>query len=116
MTESGTPADLDGAGLDLWRELDAALDFLPHERVLAIELCRAVSLCEQLNRALAAGGLVVDGQRGPRVSPLAAELRQQRLVVARLTASLGIPPLPDEQGHPRPRGAARGVYRVRGVQ
>jgi hypothetical protein len=69
-----------------------------------------------LNRVLAAGGLVVDGQRGPRVSPLAAELRQQRLVVARLTACLGIPPLPDEHAYSRPRGAERGVYRVRGVQ
>jgi len=113
VTKQNNPAHLDGAGLALWLELDAALAFLPHERVLAIELCRAVSLCEQLNHALAASGLIVDGQRGPRVSPLAAELRQSRLVVARLAACLAIPPPPHEQGHPRPRGAARGVYRLK---
>jgi phage terminase small subunit len=107
--DAPTPDLLEGEGLGLWRELCDDYEFDPHERVLAVELCRTVSLCEALQRRLLAEGLVVDGQRGPKVNPIAAELRQQRIVVARLTASLGIPPL-DDLEQPKPRGAARGVY------
>ncbi len=52
----------------------------------------------------------VEGQRGAKVNPIAAELRQQRLVIARLTASLGIPSDDVEPKQPKRRGAARGVY------
>lgn len=102
------PDLLDGAGLALWRKLVDDCEFDTHEEVIAVELCRTVSLCEQLQRTLLAEGLVVDGQRGAKVNPIAAELRQQRIVLARLTASLGIPPLDDAP--PKPRGAARGTY------
>jgi hypothetical protein len=98
------PELLDGAGLLLWRRLHDELEFDAHDEVLAVELCRTVSLCESLHRRLLDEGLVIEGQRGAKVNPLAAELRQQRIVVARLTASLGSPAEEDEQGSKR-RGA-----------
>ncbi|MGY4648409.1 terminase [Mycobacterium sp. URHB0021] len=101
------PDMLDGSGLTLWRELTAEFSPEPHERATLLELCRTVSLCEVLQRRLDTDGTVVDGQRGPKMHPAIAEIRQQRIVVARLTASLGIRSEDDE---PKPRGAVRGVY------
>ena len=104
-----------GAGDALWRQLNASLDFTITEYQIAIELCRTVTLCELLARELDATGPLVQGQRGPKINPVAAELRQQRLVAARLGAGLNIPPLPGTAGRHRPRGAPRGVY-VPGVR
>ena len=62
----------------------------PHRR-----RCREpVTLCEQLAKRLDAEGPVIDGQRGPKINPLLAELRHQRTVAAALTKALGIPPRP----------------------
>lgn len=54
-------------------------------------------------------------QRGPTVNRLTSELRQHRILVARLTASLK---LQDDDGDPlsTPRGAARGVYKPGAVK
>lgn len=115
MADDTTPALITGAGLNLWRELHAALDFTVTERQIAVELCRTVALCEVLAGELDVLGPVAAGQRGIRVNPIAAELRQQRLVAARLVASLNIPPAPDSVEHlgRRPRGV-RGVYALKG--
>ncbi len=88
-----------------WTELE----FESHERQIAVELCRSVALCDLLRRELEILGPVVAGQHGPKVNPLIADLRQQRLVVARLTAALNIPAR-DGQGAPRRPNAPRGVY------
>ena len=101
------PGDLTGAGAALWRDLHAHLSFDPHEETLCVELCRTVTLCETLQQQLDATGITVDGQRGPKINPVLAELRQQRLVAARLSASLNIP----VDSARRSRGV-RGVYRL----
>lgn len=117
MSSDAVPEMLDGAGLALWRKLNDELEFEAHDEVIAVELCRTVSLCEQMQRRLLDEGLVVEGQRGAKVNPIAAELRQQRILVARLKASLGIPPADDDQpAKPKPRGAARGVYTPQAVR
>ena len=114
---SDIPELLEGSGLALWRKLNGELDFEPHEAQLAVELCRTVTLCEQLHRQLLAEGLVVQGQRGAKANPIMAELRQQRIVVARLTASLAILPGDgDGAAAGKPRGAARGVYTPQGAR
>ena len=110
------PDLLDGAGLALWRRLADELEFDAHDEQIAIELCRTVSLCEALHRRLLDEGLVVEGQRGAKLNPLAAELRQQRLVAARLTASLAIPAAEDDEKPSKRRGAARGVYTPQAVR
>src|ERR1700758_3509902 len=66
-TEEALMADepdlLDGAGLALWRKLIEECEFDSHEEVIAVELCRTVTLCESLHRRLLDEGLVVEGQR-----------------------------------------------------
>ena len=111
MTKNTVPDGITGAGLELWKQLHAALQFTMTEHQITVELCRTVALCELLDKELSIAGPVVEGQRGLRMNPIAAELRQQRLTAARLTASLNIPPL-DEAVRPRQRGGLRGVYRV----
>ena len=109
-TTDPAPAGITGAGLALWGQLTEALELTMTERQVAVELCRTVTLCELLDAELRALGPVVDGQRGIKVNPIAAELRQQRLVAARLVASLNIPAHPDDVDRPSRRGAVRGVY------
>lgn len=112
MTKKSTvPEGITGAGLELWNQLHAALTFTMTEEQIAVELCRTVALCELLAAELNALGPVTEGQRGVRVNPIAAELRQQRLTAARLTASLNIPPVDDVVPRRR-RNGVRGVYRV----
>lgn len=108
-TDPSVPHGVTGPGLELWRQLHESLEFTPHEHQLVTELCRSVALADLLAREVDVLGPVVDGQRGVKVNPLLAELRQQRLVIARLVASLNIPE-PDGVAVPRRRGAARGVY------
>ncbi|MBU3751372.1 MAG: hypothetical protein FGM52_13175 [Mycobacterium sp.] len=114
MPDAAVPAGITGAGLTLYRELHAALTFTMTEHQIAVELCRTVSLCELLDAELRALGPVTEGQRGIRMNPIAAELRQQRLTAARLTASLNIPAHPEAVERPRQRGGVRGVYRAAG--
>ena len=104
--------------MELWKQLHAALEFTMTEHQITVELCRTVALCELLDKELSIvdkelsiAGPVVEGQRGLRMNPIAAELRQQRLTAARLAARLNTPPL-DEAVRPRQRGGLRGVYRV----
>ena len=114
MSSMRAPGMLDGAGLRLWRKLTASVEFDgPHAIQVLTELCRTVSLCEVLEGQLRVEGPIVDGQRGPKVNPIMAELRQQRITAARLTAALAIPTPPDDDpadDKPAPRGGARGVY------
>ena len=106
------PEGVTGAGLDLFRELHQTLNFTVAEAQIVVELCRTVSLCELLAKELDVLGPVVDGQRGIKVNPIAAEIRQQRLTAARLIASLNIPAHPDAAvERPSARGV-RGVYRL----
>ena len=110
MADDKTPAAITGVGLDLWHELHAALQFTVTEERIAVELCRTISLCEVLARELDVLGPVLDGQRGLKVNPIVAEIRQQRLAAARLAKSLDIPALDDR---PNRRGGVRGVYGVK---
>lgn len=80
------------------------------EEQIATQLCRTVSLCEVLARELDVLGPVLDGQRGLKINPIVAELRQQRLAAARLAKSLDIPTL---DNRPSRRGGVRGVYGVK---
>lgn len=107
------PAELQVSGRRLW---DAALDgqqFDVHEELLLMEACRTVDLLDRLAAEAATGPLTVVNQKGDRITnPVVVEARQQKLVLARLLASLRMPS--GESGErPQRRGAARGSYGVR---
>ena len=113
MGKNHVPDGITGAGLERWNRLHDALEFTMTEHQITVELCRTVTLCELVDKELAITGPVVEGQRGLRMNPIAAELRQQRLTAARLVASLGIPPVDAHLAAPRSRNGVRGVYRVK---
>lgn len=90
------PAGLAARGRRLWRAVAADFDLELDERELLTEACRSLDTCERLEEALRGAPLTTKGSRGQVVAhPLAAELRSERLLVARLLAQLE---LPDDDG------------------
>ncbi|TFD26086.1 hypothetical protein E3T27_08645 [Cryobacterium lyxosi] len=72
------------------------------------EGCRTRDRIVQLDAAVATEGLMIESSQGSRLHPAIAEARQQRLTLARLLVSLGIPALEGDD-LPASRGV-RGVY------
>jgi hypothetical protein len=69
-------------------------DFEPSETecALLIEACRTVDDIEALQRQIASEPMTTTGSRGQDVvNPLRAELRSQRLLLARLLSQLDVP-------------------------
>lgn len=97
MSRSRTPIGLDARGKALWRDVLAAFELSDAERSILVEACRVADLAERLAAELAGAALTVEGSRGQVVvNPVAAELRQQRDLLARLLGRLALPPDDDE--------------------
>lgn len=95
----------------MWAEVLGKFELDEHELALLLQAARTVDVLDDLADVLAAeGSMTAKGE----VHPAIVEARQQRLVLARLVASLRLPEEPVE-GRPQRRGAARGAYGVRGV-
>lgn len=98
----------------LWEAVTDAYELAEHELVLLGEACRTAVLCDELQDRLDDDGPLLKGKDGPRVHPAAVELRQQRIVLARLLVALRIPT--DDEGEVDPesgrtqRRGVRGVY------
>lgn len=105
------PRGLQAAGKALWGELLDAFELGQHEQRLLIEACRTADSLDALAEVVATEGVMgADG----RPHPALVEQRQQRLVLARLVASLRVPSDEDEpSGRPQRRGGARGAYGAR---
>lgn len=107
------PGDLKRSGRTLWRSVVADFDLDEHERQLLHETCRTRDLLDRLQTTLDADGVMSESSQGVRVHPAAVELRQQRVVFARLLAALNVPSgMQDESGA---AGRPRGVYGPRAV-
>ncbi|WP_306231130.1 terminase [Agrococcus beijingensis] len=113
MTEAKRkrPTGLNAAGRALWDGNIDEFDWAVHEVALLEEACRVRDRIVELDAAVKGDGLMIPSSQGSRVHPAVAEARQQRLALARLLVSLGIPA--DDDGLPTVRGV-RGVYRVGG--
>ena len=85
------PTDLKRSGRALWRAVLADFDLDEHERQLLHETCRTRDLCDRLQTVLDTDGVMSTSSQGVRVHPAAVELRQQRIVLARLLAALNVP-------------------------
>lgn len=106
------PRGLNAAGRRLWDASTDEFELANHELALLEEACRVRDRIVELDAAVKADGLMLPSSQGARVHPAVSECRQQRLTLARLLATLGIPGLDDDL--PAARGA-RGVYgRARG--
>lgn len=105
------PTGLRAAGRALWRAVTDEYDLAAHEVLLLREACRTADVLDELARVVAdEGAMDTDG----RAHPAAVEGRQQRLVLARLLASLRVPD-PETGVREQRRGAVRGVYGQQGA-
>jgi hypothetical protein len=121
------PRALEGAGTAgkrLWRAVLSEFELAEHEQVLLRQAVRVADLCDQLQAVVEAEGPVlrVDGQ--PRMHPAVVELRQQRIVLARLVVALRVPLGDQEQDAGSAEGSSgpqrlqrrgvRGFYSIAG--
>ncbi|MDJ0325523.1 P27 family phage terminase small subunit [Cryobacterium sp. PH31-AA6] len=104
------PRGLARAGRKLWDAGTDDYDWASHELAMLEEACRTRDRIVQLDKIVEHEGLMLTSSQGSRVHPAIAEARQQRLVMARLLATLGIPPLLEDVGSAPNARALRGVY------
>ena len=103
-----TPRGLLAAGRKLWDAATTEFDWADHELAILEEGCRTRDRIVQLDDAVKTDGLMLTSSQGSRVHPAVSEARAQRLTLARLLVSLGIPALEGDD-LPASRGV-RGVY------
>jgi hypothetical protein len=100
----------------LWREVLREYELGEHERVLLQEAARTADVCDALQAQLDEDGVLLSWGAGWRNHPVIAELRQQRVVLARLLVALRVPAdEPQDQRQQTPdrfqqRGGPRGFY------
>lgn len=109
------PKEASAAGRRMWRSVLRDFELDEHELALLREAVAVVDLCERLQKLVADEGLMVEG----RTHPALVELRQQRIVLARLVVALRVEPGGTGDGEAKRarsqyRGM-RGVYKPRGA-
>lgn len=96
MTEPKTPTGLKAAGKKLWESSIAEFELAQHELAMLEEACRIRDYIRDLDKAVRDDGVMIPSSQGSRLHPAIAEGRQQRLALARMLATLQIPPLADD--------------------
>ena len=111
MSIPKAPEGLGPGGRKLWRSILADFDLGEHERLMLQQACHTADSCAALQGVVAAEGELIADHLGRQVPhPALRELRQQRLVLARMIVTLRVP-LGDEDA-----GSGRSQYRgIRGV-
>jgi hypothetical protein len=85
------PKGLGPPGRALWRGLTADFTLNPVERELLGQACQTADLIAALTAELGADLVVAGSRNQPVVNALLRELREQRMVLRRLLASLKVP-------------------------
>jgi hypothetical protein len=94
-----TPSGLCRRGKTLWKSVVVAFALAESETALLLEACRALDDVEALCQAVAAAPMTTIGSRGQEViNPLRAELRSERLLLAKLLSQLDVPMPSDGPG------------------
>jgi hypothetical protein len=110
------------AGRKLWKAVLDSFELAEHEQTLLRQAVRVADLCEQLQEVVEAEGPMLDDDGRPRTHPAVIELRQQRIVLARLVVALRVPLGDQEQDGPAGAGeparlqrrGPRGFYAIGG--
>lgn len=108
-TIPAAPKALKAAGRRLWRSVLREFDLGEHELAMLRQACHVADVCEDLQAVVDRDGPIIDDKAHPAL----VELRQQRILLARLVVALRVP-LGDEDnqaGRTQYRGL-RGVYSV----
>ncbi|MGW0161438.1 terminase [Mycobacterium sp. NPDC003323] len=93
-----TPRGLKAGGRRLWSSVTTDFELDESSAAVLAEACYTVDLLAALRAKLADTPPIIDGNQGPRTHPLLVELRMQRLALAKLIASIGLPKeLADDQ-------------------
>lgn len=106
------------AGRRLWRAVLADFELAEHEMTLLRQACRVADICDALQAVVDTEGPVSTTRLGEqRAHPAVVELRQQRIVLARMVVALRVPLGDQEDQSPaRSPGAIRSQRRgIRGV-
>lgn len=101
------PAGAGPAGRRLWRAVLSEYELAEHEQTMLRQAVHVADLCETLQVTVDREGLFVAG----RAHPALVELRQQRMLLARLIVALRVP-LGEEEADPRPAGRGGGTART----
>ena len=113
MSIPAAPRGTGPAGRRLWRAVLADYELAEHELILLRQAVRVADLCEDLQRRVDDEGPLL----GDRAHPALVELRQQRILLARLIVALRVP-LEDEEHDARStarRSQGRGLRGVYGM-
>lgn len=97
-------------GRRLWKAVVTGFDLDEHELSLLRQAVRVADVCEQLQAMVDTDGPILDG----RAHPALVELRQQRILLARLVVALRVPM--GEQGQEDGRTPYRGLRGVYGLR
>ncbi len=103
------PKELGAAGRRLWNAVEHDYELDEHELTLLKQACQVVDLLERLQAAVDEEGPFIDG----KITDAVRELRQERIVLARLLAALRVPAGVEgdhQAGAQEPRRPPRGVY------
>jgi len=103
------PRGIGPEGRKLWRAVLGEFELEEHELLLLRQAVRVADTCAQLQAMVDDHGPLRDG----RAHPALVELRQQRILLARLIVALRVP-LGEEDSRSQRRGL-RGVYGIRGA-
>ncbi len=118
-TKNPDPPDtLSTSGCALWRDVTVEFDLAEHELALLRQAGETLDAIDRLQAALsAADDVMSESPQGQRVHPALPELRQQRIVFARLIAQLGVPTGDEDEraSKSKQRRSTRGTYAMRAV-
>ena len=111
MSTPRAPTGLKAPGKRLWTSVMAEFELAEHEAAQLAEACFVRDRIDQLRRQVDKDGLMIPSSQGARLHPGVSEIRAQQLTLARLLATLNVPPFA-EDALPPSRGV-RGVYSLR---
>ena len=97
---AAAPGGLGVAGRRLWKAITTGYTFRQDELRLLEDACREVDLIARLQAEVDKGPLIVAGSRGQEtIHPLLSEVRQHRLLLARLLRQLRLEDDPAKAQH-----------------
>lgn len=99
----------------MWKSVTDDYELGQHELTILLEASRTVDALEKLETIVREEGVTTVTPQGVRAHPALVELRQQRVTLAKLIASLRIP-LEDDQEADRLPQKRSGVRGLRAVQ